>query len=226
MIADVHLQDLDERCCRGLCERGELHCTDIGPDFVRVRWCCHETQREDDGANDGATRSEVTANRPAHDTSPTAISVTDHHLRPPPRPADISVLIVVSPSLPWRKEGHGVAAISDIDIVGRIRWDGASKAILESHVVPVIALIIRDLEVRLARRPQVFRMESARNGGGTGVVQPHHLRTQAESITQGARTRHLRHGASGWHPTYSCDKCCARRISAQLEIIECRAQFD
>jgi hypothetical protein len=69
------------------------------------------------------------------------------------------VLIVVSPSLPWRKEGHGVAAISDIDIVGRIRWDGASKAVLESRAVPVIAVL--NLDRARARASGAWRYRPA-----------------------------------------------------------------
>jgi hypothetical protein len=94
---------MDERCCRGPRESGELHGTDISPGSVRLRWCCHEAPREDDGANDGAARDEVRADRPAHGASPTAISVIGHHRRPAPRPAEFSMLIVISPSLPWRR---------------------------------------------------------------------------------------------------------------------------
>src|ERR1700748_2930859 len=49
----------------------------------------------------------------------------------PPRPANFSALIVVSPSLPRRKDGHGVASSSVMGIVARVRWDERSNVLLQ-----------------------------------------------------------------------------------------------
>jgi hypothetical protein len=50
-------------CRRGLCEGSELHWTNVSSRTIGVRWGCHQTQREDAGAGDGATSGEVRANR-------------------------------------------------------------------------------------------------------------------------------------------------------------------
>src|ERR1700740_3154175 len=49
----------------------------------------------------------------------------------PPRTADFFALIVVSPSLPRRKDGHGVASSSVMGIVARVRWDERSNVLLQ-----------------------------------------------------------------------------------------------